>query len=195
MPVGQFQSMKRSYFSIDKDTGKVKSKDKNGAVQLHDYIEGVLVGIVFEEGEYEGRPSNKYALSFANRDGSEVDILRMGEDANTAYDTLNRLSSIDGRIGWVRLTPYFSEFNGKNITHMSVRHNGEKLLAKFRPDDIPKVTTVKVGKQEVMDKSDKQEFFQKLYRALREKLSNESAAGEMEKYVPADEEFEDEIPF
>ncbi|MFW5700244.1 MAG: hypothetical protein ACOCWM_01020 [Cyclobacteriaceae bacterium] len=172
MPVGNFQAKK--YYSIAKN-GKVKFKNSNGDYEYPDYIEGYLIDIQLDENEFEGNPIPKIKFEFTDNRGEIVEVLQSGRHTLFVRDILNCLYSIEGEIGWVRFTPYTSEFNGRELVHGAVRHIGDKVKKQLGKDDYPPVKSVKVGKKEVVDTSERDEFFEALIPKIVDKLKYRSA--------------------
>lgn len=219
MPVSKGSDTITTYFSIPKDgdsrQGLIATKKKRGEdVIIENYrtIEGYLIDIKMEDGEYEGNPSYKIRFHFANQDFTATDILQIGRYSIVSRDVLNSLMTVE-KIGWVRLFPFISSTDikgnplpgGKTYTHCSVRHITDinhlhsdmpKLTKKFK-DEIPAVVSQTVGKKVVIDDTERNEFFDALVPILCERLIHRKGNGYSAKpadaYVPEDDATE--VPF
>ena len=175
MPVGN--KPPTNYYSIAKDAGKIRYK-KGEDVYLYDFIEGDLAKLELVEDEYDGEPSNKYHFHLTSQDGTETDILQVGESSSAARGILMSLICIDGPIQHIRVAPYLKEHEGRTYTNVWFEHNGQTVDWKesitSKVPDIERIPT-KSGK-EFTDDTERRQFYRRIAVELKKRLGQEAPA-------------------
>lgn len=156
--------------------------------QFINAVEGFLVKIEREDGEYEGKPTHKLKFYLRDKDEESTWVLQSSRTSYFSRAVINSLASLQS-IGWTRLTPYVSvdKNSGNKFIHGAVRHNltfcnlsaGDhfKVPKKFSWEQIPEIEKIsvrlKTGKiKEDLDSSARDEFFEKLIDLVISRLSN-----------------------
>lgn len=166
-------------------------------VDAADYIEGYLLAISFQEGEWQDAPANKWQFLITDKECSVIEVLQVGESAMAAGDIINRLAAgiTEGEMfrKKIRITPYESEWKndqGKtmNSVHAAIRIDGEKIpKGKFSKEEMPPIEFVEIpGKKAVKNDSKRIQF----WIGVAEKL-NKSLPGAKLQPVARDEEDND----
>lgn len=181
MALGNYSGIKTNYCSLDTKNAKVKHRQKiDGQVveNSYNFLEGTLIDIQNTEWEFEGNiiPQVKLIL---NEDGENYS-LEFNRNSAFGRDVLNRLVNIPS-IGFIRITPYQSDFNGKMYTHGAIRHNDIKIEQKFKKGEYPEIEieTLKSGK-EVTDSTARDNFFADLVGQIKKQITHKVAVVESE---------------
>jgi hypothetical protein len=200
MPVGNFSTIRKTWYGIAKDDAKIVHKQKGAEIQSFNFIDGYLIGAEMKEEEYEGNKIWRAYFSFAANQSNynEVDVLQCGLHTMFTHDILNCLASLDD-IGYIKITPFMSELEDKSKKFIrgAVRTgNGEegKVKKKYSHAIIPKTEKVVVGKKEVIDSSARDEFFENLFVELQNKIKAKAPAQEQNDYDNYNTA-NDEVPF
>lgn len=203
MATGNYTDTPRKYYSISKENNKIRHKTRDSVEEFSDWIEGYLTNVEVRESEYEGQTIAKVVFTFSGKDGSE-DILQTGESSIFTRMALNRLASIEGPIGLVRMAAYIWEYEGKKLTCCSLQHRGQKMPLKFKSrsqgGEIPDQIIQMVGKKEVKDDTDRVEFFRELIVRLQSQLPSQSATAlgigaDAEVAMSDEKDLDDDLPF
>jgi len=139
---------------------------------LFSFVDGLLVDVQPFEGEFEGNKT--FRIRFILDDGDNEIWLESGRYTGFTRDVLNCLSTLDD-ITSVRLTPYLSEDEStkKKYIRGAVRAGHDfsvKLEKRFKGPDIPKIQVVKVGKKDVIDSSELDEWTDTLVEIVKKKI-------------------------
>jgi len=150
-------------------------------VDAADYIEGYLIAIIYQEGEWQEAPANKWQFLITEKECSVIEVLQMGESAMAAGDIINRLAAgiTKGEMfkKKIRITPYASEWKndqGKtmNSVHAAIRIDGEKIpKGKFSKEEMPPIEFVEIpGKKAVKNDSQRILFWRGVTEELNQSL-------------------------
>lgn len=163
-------------FTLNTKEAKISFREKNGddaKFSLFTALEGNLVRVEPFDAEWEDTIIPK--IRFYLKDEEFMDVLECGRYTNFTRSVLSCLAAINTVIKLIRITPYFfePEDSDKKILQGAVRHNGEKITRKYRKGDYPDIEIVKVGKakKEVIDSTDRDEFFDKLIPDINSNLA------------------------
>lgn len=178
MPAVNIES--RRYFSVDKDTKRVKTKaDKQ--VFLYDAYEGNLKRIVFKPAEGEFSPS--FQFIFDNNDGVE-EVFQMGAKANYCHSVIGSLANNEPTFP-IRLSPKEQSYtNRQGVEKKSLTmyvNDGAGEMIKFQDgfyDSLPAVEYIDVGGQKVANKKDRIEAI----KALAEQVSAKYTIAHAERF-------------
>lgn len=185
------------YLSVDKETGQIKHK-QNNKIELYNFVEGILTKIEAVDEEYQGQPVEK--IKFYLKDQDKTYILQSSRYSLFARDLYNSLANVESP-GLIRITPYLSEFEGKNYVHGALRNGGEKVTKKYSKannnfDKIPAVKQVKVGNKEYTDTSDRNAFYDALIGIIQSRIDPFSTAPMPEQEPEIDDNDDDlDVPF
>ena len=116
----------------------------------YDWYEGYLQDIKVIEREFNGSKVKSWQIIFATPETGEIFIWDTYYDGYLIQNFVNCLSSIPGKIGIIRLSPWMGkDQKGNPQTKLTFYHNGnsqsDKLGWKFKPEELPKIQPVKGG--------------------------------------------------
>ena len=184
---------KKYYYANVNKEGRMRlrsrQEDGNYVEQLVDGISGIIVEIKKTEGDYEGTPIPRMEVTLT--DGGEKYILSVSRYSTYGRGLINKLLNVNmNRI--VEIGAFASQFNGKQYIHPSVKQGDKNVLKAIANEQMPEVKTVKVGKKEVIDSTERDEFFDAKLDQLITDLAEKPAPSAMDVV----EEFEEsDIPF
>lgn len=164
------------------DSGKFEAKE-----ETVNRVSGDLTKVEVKDAEFEGKPYKKVLLSFVDRKLKETYIVdaRINMLTCNLYNNLFNLTSF----GDLEVALYR---NKKGFSAATLTQKGEKVGWKFEAADIPKVKKVKVGKKEVIDSDEHDEFF---LTELEDLANRVKAAKEKSKdEEPAADDSADDVP-
>jgi len=162
---------------------------------LFSYVDGVLIDVQPFEGEYEGNKT--FRVRFILDDGENEIWLESGRYTGFTRDVVNCLSTLDV-ITSVRLTPYLSEDENtkKKYIRGAVRVGADfsvKLEKRFKGGEMPKIQVVKVGKKDVFDSSELDEWTDTLIEIVKKKIK--AVPAPTQKQETHEVEDDGELPF
>lgn len=163
-------------------------------VDAADYIEGFLIAITYQEGEWNDAPANKWQFLITDKECSVIEVLQMGESAMAAGDIINRLAAgiTKGEMfkKKIRITPYLSEWKNEkgsvvSSVHAALRIDGEKIpKGKFGKEEMPPIELIEIpGKKPVKNDSKRIMFWINVVAEL-----NKSLPGAKNQPISRDEE-------
>lgn len=122
--------------------GKFILKQEDGSKKEFPALEGLIVGLGFQDADYEGKKYHKLYLSFA--DGG--DTFKVSFDAASGYgrQTLMKLPNCD-LTQPVELSPSYKEEGAKKSTGMFLSQCGQSIKQKWtrdNPGDLPQMEQV-----------------------------------------------------
>ncbi len=185
---------KKYYYANVNKEGRMRlrsrQEDGNYVEQLVDGISGTIVDIKKTEGDYEGTPIPR--LEVTMMDGGEKYILSVSRYSTYGRGLINKLRNVN-MSRFVEIGAFASQFNGKQYIHPSVQQGGKNVLRSITNEEMPQVKTVMVGKKEVMDSSERDDFFDAKLDILIQDLAEKPAPTAMD----AVEELEEvcDVPF
>lgn len=179
MPVGNSGSRKVYYKLMENEKKDRLNIGMKGLEESYSYIQGKVKELKAIKGEYNGETTLALQVVFSAGDYDEV--LQVGGNSLAARDIILSLVNLS-YLECMRLTPYLSEYEGKNLKRISVRiaDNLPKLDSKdatisSKPTDakfiqkdkiykadksvIP-IRYVQVGKKQVVDEDSFPDFIQ-----------------------------------
>lgn len=190
----------KSFFNIDKETGKFSKYNKDKNSMLYDYIDGEFVSLNDKTTTLDdGTPVHKLILNL--RDNKELIEIGFGFTSSPARTLINSLLTLDAPIGYLKLTAYKKK--DSKYTNLYIERNNQKVDWKFKPEDVPAIETevLKSGK-EVLDSTIRDKFWTELYFELRNRInirtsvsSDEQAYSEFSGMDNVNQTTDDDIPF
>lgn len=173
MPFEKRQAYK--YASISKENhphGLIRHKDRDGNEYHFGTIKGILTQIELKKDEYQGEERFVYHFKFEDREHTEVNILQIGEAASAARGLLTTLMCCEEPIGWVSVSPYRKEYEGKEYTNVWVEVNGHTVEWKDEvKQKIPDTREVEFGGKIHIDDGKRRKWFRKVAEHIsQEKL-------------------------
>lgn len=203
MPAGNYNTKRRIFYHLSKSSKDINGKDQVRILQgskedikQYNFLEGRLTAVEPFDGEYDGQPT--YRIRFMFEDNDTIEQLECGRYTGFTRDILNCLCSLD-QIEHVRLTPFLSEDDktGKKYVRGSVRvgpnydSKDAKLPKAFSSDVIPKIVMTKVGKKDVIDDTELQEWTDKLILDVQRRIADQPAVATASAPEPFDNEDDD----
>jgi len=174
------------------ETRQLKKGDKLGWWVIEEqftHIEGIITGIKTEVGNFG------LQLFLTINDNGEEMIIRTSLKGNYGSSFVKRLPNIDLKKE-VELSPYnFTNDEGKRVSGLTVKQNGEKIYSKFTkddPGDCPAPKQKKTAEGIKWDWDDQIMFL----RDLADKYGNDlNAPDKIDEPVPESIEAADDLPF
>jgi hypothetical protein len=180
------------YANVNKEGRmRLRSRQEDGTYseKLVDGVAGVIVDIKKTEGDYEGTPIPRMEVSIM--DGEEKYILSVSRYSTYGRGLINKLLNVNmNRV--VEIGSFASQFNGKQYIHPSVKQGDKNVLKAIANEQMPEVKTVQVGKKEVIDSSERDDFFDSKLDQLIQDLAEKPAPTVMD---VVEELEESDIPF
>lgn len=158
-------------------------------------VAGTLTKIETEKKEWEGQEYDVIKIFLQDDSVGETYLLDLRQNllSRSIFNSLLSLSEFDG----VSIGLYETKKDGETYAAVSVKRNGERVSWKYKLDELPKVKKVKVGKKEVVDSSEVDEFYIKELNSLGEVLASNKPAPVTKATVTVENEKgeEEDIPF
>jgi len=147
---------------------EVKQKDENGDYPVVNKVKGVqghLESIKLEKRDYQGEEIVTY--KFVMKDKEDLYIVSFGNNS-VLRSLLNCLASAD-IVGEIAFGVYINKNGNKSVW---VKNDNNSLGWKYKFEDLPEVKVAKVGKKEVYDSTERDEFFEStVLKEVCEKLT------------------------
>ena len=182
-------NQRMSFLSI-KENKIAHRPGREQSTQFYNFVEGQLKEIRRRDAVINGSASKQY--EFIIIDGEDTYDLSTSITASTGRHIINALATIQNFAGVrIRISPYQSKKNPE-YTNVSVYANGEKLDWLIKPEDLPKVNLVKVGRNEVKDDEALVAKFEELVDLINERLRATGTARAAAPDNPAAQQYEEE---
>jgi len=137
---------------------RLRSRQEDGKYleQLADGISGRIVEIKKTEGDFEGQPIARLEVTI--NDNDQKYILSVSRYSNYGRGLINKLHNVN-MDKKVEIGVFASSFEGKVYVHATLKQGDKNIPVKFEKGQIPGINMVKVGKKDVMDSTERDEFF------------------------------------
>jgi len=130
MPVGN--SKKRIYYSVSKDTAKIKTKNGDNVLE-YDYLEGRLKSVQYQPAENINGTKIGARFVFIFSDGLQEEVFQAGVGASYIHFILGALDANEAIKNSIKLSPYLRTIVNKSTNEsrvgiaMSVWNNNKML--------------------------------------------------------------------
>lgn len=182
------------HFEVSKKVG-----DKWSAVAETKEVSGTITKVETYEREWEGvvTPLVKVYLEDAEAKESYLLDLRYNMLSRNLFNTLLSLESFDG----VKIGVYERKKGDKTYPAVSVRQNDQLVNWKYKIEELPAIEKVQVGKKEITNFDNLNDFFIEELKGLGERVKGGQKAAPVTKTKRASQPSESplsddsEIPF
>jgi hypothetical protein len=195
MPAGRYQ--KSDYYRVTKAGTIAQSKKVGDSYEEEEfpYFEGNISSIDVIEREYKGEKYKVLQLTFGGF-LEQKEIFTCGLRSGFTRMLLNRLDSLE-KIGWIRITPYQSEWEGKEYTLASVKWGKGNIKCELSNTDYPKPIEFEdnFGEKRLSTKA-RDEYFDSLIDSIKRKISynvEPQVEDILSKHLPEDDD--SDLPF
>jgi hypothetical protein len=147
--------------------GKFARKSANGDIELFDAVDGLIIGIEFQDDEYNGTKFRKLKVTL--EDNGQKYLVQVRTDSGYYRGLTNSIANADINQPVKLIANSKLGDNGKPQTTIFVNQNGKALKWKWSKDnqgELPELEKVKVKGQMVYDNSKQLEFFEKFWAGL-----------------------------
>lgn len=159
MPVGKLK--KRLYYSVSKDTGKIKHKVGDQAYE-YDYLEGRLKSVQYMPPETFNGTKIAARFLFIFSDGEQEEVFQAGVGASYIHFILGALEANPAVKGTMKLSPYLRDITYKSTGEvrkgisMSIWVGNEMLrYAEDFYDTLAPIKEVTISGEKQFDKTDR----------------------------------------
>lgn len=152
---------------------------------------GDLVKIETEKREWEGNEYDTIKVYLEDKEVQETYLLDLRQNllSRNIFNTLLGLKDYSN----VSISLYENKKGDKTYPAVSVKQAGARTEWKFKLEDLPKIKKVKVGKKEVTDSTELDQFFIEKLNELGEALKKQPAPKTVE--VEDENGNKQDIPF
>lgn len=132
-------------------------------------ISGDLVKVETEKKEWEGQEYDVIKVYLADDKLKETYLLDLRQNmlARNIYNSFAGLKSFEN----IEIGLYEKTKGEKTFPAVSIKQNGTRVDWKFKLEELPKLNKVKVGKKEIVDSAELDEFFIKELEELSARVS------------------------
>lgn len=148
-------------FSVTEKVG-----DKWEQTRTATEVTGNLVAVLLEKKEWEDNEYDVIKLSLQDAETDELFVLDL------RFNLLSRsiINSFLGMKEYTNVSVSLYQKKDSNYPAVSVKQNGERASWAFSIEELPKVEKVKVGKKEVVDSTELDEFLLGKLKELAERV-------------------------